>query len=369
MDAVYLHHIETCVPEHAFSQILLCEQMQHWAKTERERRYIRGIYPASGIETRHFVVSDDGTEPSGIYCRDGMMAPPTVPGTEARNAVYVEASKQMAVDVARRVFEGCEAMDAADVTHVIVVSCTGFYNPGPDYYIAQALDLSPGVERYCLGFMGCHAALPALKMATQFCRADPDAVVLVVCVELCSLHLQFDGRPDSLVANALFSDGAVAAIVSARTPVDGQCAYRLDGFASALVAEGEKVMAWAIGDRGFRLTLSSYVPKIIGANIRSLLIPVLASWDLGISDVSLWAVHPGGKTILDRIEEELNLHPEQLLVSRNILQHHGNMSSATVLFVLQELLNSGASGPVCTLAFGPGLTVEMGHLHLVSGDG
>jgi len=127
-------------------------------------------------------------------------------------------------------------------------------------------------------------------------------------------------------------------------------------------------MAWAIGDRGFRLTLSSYVSKIIGANIRSLFIPVLASWDLGINDVSLWAVHPGGKTILDRIEVELSLHPKQLLASRNVLQHHGNMSSATVLFVLREILFSEASGPVCALAFGPGVTVEVGHFFLASGD-
>jgi len=189
----------------------------------------------------------------------------------------------------------------------------------------------------------------------------------VVCVELCSLHLQFDGSPDSLVANALFSDGAAAAVVSARSPGAGHHAFRLEGFSSGLVEESEKAMAWAIGDQGFRMTLSSYVSKIIGANIQSTIVPILASWDLGVADVGLWAIHPGGKTILDRAEEALGLCPEQLLASRLVLQQHGNMSSATVLFVLQEILTSGVSGLVCALAFGPGVTVEVGHM--VLGDG
>ncbi|MDA0748588.1 MAG: type III polyketide synthase [bacterium] len=368
-DPVYLHHIETLVPGHTFTQAFLCEQMQRWAGTEKERRYIRGIYPASGIETRHFVVSENGTEPTGIYSRDGLEGPPTVPGTEARNAVFAEASREMVVDVARRAIEGCARVNADDVTHVIVVSCTGFYNPGPDYYLVRALGLGGGVQRYCLGFMGCHAALPALRMATQFCHADPEAVVLVVCVELCSLHLQFDGSPDSLVGNALFADGVAAVVVSARTPTDGQPAYRLDGFTSALLAESEKDMAWEIGDRGFRLTLSSYVSRIVGAEIRPVLTPVLGAWNLEVKDVDLWAVHPGGKTILDRIEQELELCPEHLAASRSVLRHHGNMSSATVLFVLKEILGSGVSGRVCALAFGPGVTVEMGNFQLVLGNG
>ena len=369
MSSVYIHHIETLVPERAYPQALLCEQMQQWARTDRERRYIRSIYPASGIETRHFVVSNDGADPAGIYCRDGITSPPTIPGTQARNDVFIEASRQMAVVVAHEAIDACETIDAGDVTHVVVVSCTGFYNPGPDYYIARALNLSPGVERYSLGFMGCHAALPAMKMATQFCRADPEAVVLVVCLELCSLHRQFDGSPDSLVANALFSDGASAMVVSARPPSPGKPAYRVDAFASALVPEGEKSMAWTIGDEGFRLTLTPYVSRLIGANIRSILEPVLASWDVATDDVGLWAVHPGGKAILDRVEEELGLRPEQLLASRSVLRDHGNMSSATVLFVLREILDSGGSNPVCALAFGPGLTVEAAYLHPVVGDG
>lgn len=366
MSPVYVHQIETAVPAHAFSQDFLCEQMQRWATTERERRYIRGIYPASGIQTRHFAASKDGASASGIFCRNGLDGPPTVPGTETRNTLFIDTSKQLAIDASRRALAACSAISAQDITHVIVVSCTGFYNPGPDYYITKELNLSPHVQRYCLGFMGCHAALPALKMATQFCQADAQAVVLIVCLELCSLHLQFDGSSDALLANALFSDGVAAALVSARPPLNN-VAYRLNNFASTLSAEGEKEMAWAIGDHGFRLTLSSYVSKIIGANIQSLLNPVLASWHLRPSDIAHWAVHPGGKTILDRVEEALHLPSDALAQSRAILRDYGNMSSATLLFVLKTML-ANTSGPVCALSFGPGLTLEMAHFDLVHPD-
>lgn len=368
MSDVYLHRIGTAVPEHVFTQQFLGAQMERWAASERERRYVRGIYPTSGIETRHFAVSEVGTDASGIYTRDGMDNP-TVPGTAARNAVFAGAAGDLCVKAARDALDDCASVKAADVTHVVVVSCTGFTNPGPDFALVKGLGLPASVERYSLGFMGCHAALPGLKMAAQFCRADPDAVVLVVCVELCSLHLQFDGSSDSLVANALFSDGAAAAVVSARPPVQGARAGRLAGFTSMVVPDSEAAMAWSLGDHGFRLTLSTYVSKIIAGNLNPLLANGLNAFGLGPEDVDVWAVHPGGKSILDRVEEALSLAPTQLAASRSVLRDHGNMSSATVLFVLKTILDSDVSGSVCALAFGPGLTVEMGHLVLGSDDG
>jgi predicted naringenin-chalcone synthase len=366
--SVYIHNIATETPARVFSQIFLCEQMQRWANNDRERRFIRGIYPSSGIETRHFVVSDDGNDAAGIFSRQGLDGPPTVPGTEARNSLFIEASKALSVSVAKTAMETCVGITAEEVTHVIAVSCTGFYNPGPDFYIVRDLKLNASVERYCLGFMGCHAALPALKMAKQFCEADAQAVVLVVCVELCSLHLQFDGHPDALVANALFADGAAAAIVSAQKP-QGDVAYCLSGFASFVVPEGEKEMAWNIGDHGFRLVLSSYVSKVIGANIRPLLMRALANWRLVPENINWWAVHPGGKTIVDRVADEMQLRNEQVQASRDVLRQYGNMSSATILFVLHQLWVDSVDGQVCALAFGPGLTVEIAHMNVVRNHG
>lgn len=366
--SVYIHNLVTQTPERVFSQDFLCEQMQRWANTDRERRFIRSIYPHSGIESRHFAVSDNGEDAEGIFCRQGLEGPPTIPGTATRNGVFIEASKALSVSVAKAVVDTCVGITPADVTHVIVVSCTGFYNPGPDFYIVRDLNLNASVERYCLGFMGCHAALPALKMAKQFCEADERAVVLVVCVELCSLHLQFDGTPDALLANALFADGAAAALVSAQTP-KGDRAYCLTDFASVLVPEGEKEMAWNMGDEGFRLVLSSYVSKVIGTHIRPLLMGALKTWALQPEDVDWWAVHPGGKTIVDRVAEEMGLSAKQIRASREVLRQYGNMSSATLLFVLHHLLRQEVNGQVCALAFGPGLTVEMAHLNVVCPHG
>jgi predicted naringenin-chalcone synthase len=277
----------------------------------------------------------------------------------------------MSVEVARRALAQCPGATPAEITHVITATCTGFSNPGPDYYIVREVNLRPSTQRYALGFMGCYAALPALRMAWQFCQADPAAVVLVVSVELCSLHLHFEDGLDSLLANAIFADGAAAAIVSAREPPGGRNSFRLDSFASALIPGAEKDMAWRIGDKGFEMTLSTYVPDIIGASIRSLIEPALAASGLGVADIGRWAIHPGGKAILDKVQSELCLTAEHIQASRDVLHRYGNMSSATSLFVLKEMLAGNSREArdrrVCAIAFGPGLTVETAILRLTEG--
>jgi len=186
-----------------------------------------------------------------------------------------------------------------------------------------------------------------------------------MCLELCSLHLQLNDREDSMLANSLFSDGAAAVIVSARDPDPTQSAYRFGDFHSCLVPSGKADMAWTIGDLGFDIALSSYVPKIIGANIRQAIKPLLASRSLRLEDIGPWAVHPGGKAIVDKVAESLGLDDDQVAASRKILREYGNMSSVTVLFVLREILHRSdapLNEDVCAMAFGPGLTVEMGLL-------
>ncbi|HSI62941.1 MAG TPA: 3-oxoacyl-[acyl-carrier-protein] synthase III C-terminal domain-containing protein, partial [Candidatus Saccharimonadia bacterium] len=199
-----------------------------------------------------------------------------------------------------------------------------------------------------------------LRMAAQFCEANPRAVVLVMCLELCSLHMQVNSHQDSILANSLFADGAAAAIVSARTPVAGQACFRLDGFMSSLVSAGEADMAWDIGDEGFNIVLSSYVPDIIQSSLQPILEDNFRQKDLSLEEIDAWAVHPGGRAILDKVEQSLSLPKSALEVSRNVLRDYGNMSSATVLFVLKEMLEgAGAeSALTCAIAFGPGLTVE-----------
>ncbi len=361
----WIHRIDTLLPDFSFAQEQAMAKMQEWARDDRERRLVRAVYRNSGIERRHSVLRNYDGEGEGAFFRRDADGTLRGPGTAARNDIFAAESREMSVRLARKIVANCPGIGPADVTHVVTVSCTGFYNPGPDYYIVRELGMSDATQRYHLGFMGCYAAFPALRMASQFCEADPSAVVLVMCLELCSLHLQLTGSEDNLLANSLFADGAGAAIVSARPPLPGASACRLGEFRSALVPAGEQDMAWRIGDQGFDIALSSYVPKIIGGNIRGLVGPALAAAGLALPDIDLWAVHPGGKSIVDQVQRSLGLSAEQVSASREVLRRCGNMSSATILFVLEEILRRRAGGPearVCAVAFGPGLTVELATL-------
>ncbi len=359
---VWMHRIETILPKFSFSQEAASARMQEWAPDERTRRIIRILYRQSGIEKRHSVVTNfNGDGEDSFFKRepDGSWRGP---GTAARNEIFARESRALSVDLARKVFDNRPGVAPKDVTHVVTVSCTGFYNPGPDYFIVRDLGIPASAQRYHLGFMGCYAAFPALRMARQFCEADPRAVVLVMCLELCSLHVQLRPEEDFVLANSLFADGAGAAIVSAREPAPGQSAYRLDDFHSTLVPSGEQDMAWRIGDHGFDIALSSYVPRIIGANIREFIEPSLAGSGRAPADVDTWAVHPGGKAIIDQVQKCLGLRPDQVKASRDVLRDYGNMSSATILFVLRDILarpSAPSAEKVCAMAFGPGLTVEM----------
>jgi len=366
--SVFIHRIETQVPENSSSQEAAAQVLGAWSNDPATARIIKHVFQRSGIQRRHSVVPDF-TEPAKarLFCKD-TEGRHTEPTTHERNRVFSECAGPMAVNLARRLVDGRFGFRPEDVTHVITVSCTGFVNPGPDWRIVTELGLAPTVERYNLGFMGCYAAIPALRMARQFCLAQPEAVVLVVALELCSLHMQMQTNADTILANALFSDGAAGALVSARAPQSGQTALALNDFMAALAPEGQGDMAWEIGNHGFNLVLSSYVPDVIAANLDRIVGDLLAPRAISIGDVDLWAIHPGGKSILDKAERALGLAPEQIAASRAVLRDYGNMSSATILFVLRELLaNTTAQKTITAMAFGPGLTIECGLLEVVPG--
>lgn len=358
----YIHHIATATPTYAYPQSSTRDRLKSWAQETKTKRLIQAIYNRSGIETRHSVTGDFTAGAEATLYRSDLEGRLISPGTEQRNRVYAEEARTLAIEAARQALTETESFAPADITHIIYTSCTGFANPGPDYHVIRELGLKPNVQRYTLGFMGCYAAFPALRMAAQFCEADPQAVVLVICLELCTLHMQINDQPDSILANSLFADGAAAALVSAREPRVGKAVYRLCGFESTLVPSSEAEMAWDIGNEGFNIVLSSYVPDIIGRNIQSLLADSLAKHDITLKDIQEWAVHPGGRSILDKVEEGLSLADDALDASRRVLKSFGNMSSATILFVLKEMLKKADQEPVsalvCAMAFGPGLTVE-----------
>lgn len=356
-----IHHIATATPAFAYSQSYTRDRLKDWSQDPKTKRMIHAIYNRSGIETRHSVTGDfiQGAEAT-LYRTgpDGRLVPP---GTGERNRVYAQSARGLAVEAARRaLLSNAGGFGPADITHVIYVSCTGFANPGPDYHVIRELGLSGTVQRYTLGFMGCYAAFPALRMAAQFCEADPNAVVLVICLELCTLHMQVNDQADSILANSLFADGAAAALVSARPPAAGEPVLAMRGFESALIPSSEGEMAWEIGNEGFNIVLSSYVPDIIGAGIRPLLEGILERHGHRCGDIAEWAVHPGGRSILDKVQDSLQLPADALEASRSVLRDYGNMSSATILFVLKEMLDSAETprASLCAMAFGPGLTLE-----------
>ncbi len=325
------------------------------------QRLIHAAFDASAIDIRNTVLSDlaafsDGTDPAGdgTALFGGSEGIVLAPSTGTRNDAYINLAPALfAAAAAQALTEGGVAPD--EVTHVVTVSCTGMFAPGPDFRLVKDLGLSPTVERYHIGFMGCAAALPGLRAAARICAAQPGAVVLVAAAELCTLHIRSSVDPQQIVAASVFADGAAAALVSERPRVAGPRLV-LDRFGTVLTSEGESDMVWTIGDEGFDMVLTAEVPRIIGREIREAVGSFLRA------DVpSVWAVHPGGRSVLDRVETGLSLEPDALEASRRVLREQGNMSSATILFILRDLLRDerlAEGAAIAALAFGPGLTVE-----------
>ena len=355
-----LRAIRTAVPEHTLRQPEVAELFAAQPGLGRlATRLIGASFGVSGIETRHTVIGElDGAGDEGVFL-DRESGELRHPGTKVRNDLYTREAGRLYVQAARESLDAAPDLDAADVTHVITVSCTGFFAPGPDFLIAQELGLRAGVQRYHFGFMGCYASMPALRAAAQFCEADPDAVVLIVSVELCTLHLRSADDQDSIIAASLFADGAAAALVTGRPTPVGETGLVIDRSETVITPVGVGDMTWTIGDHGFEMVLSSYVPHIIDEHVDGALAPLLG--ELAPSDVTHWAVHPGGRSILDKVESRMGLSEAQLVPARETLRTFGNMSSATVLFVLRNILENSAprhGDRLVAMAFGPGLTVE-----------
>jgi predicted naringenin-chalcone synthase len=328
---------------------------RRWAQQSlsdpREARLFGRMAERSGIEHRWSVLGDEaGLEPGRFYTRE------SAPTTAERMTVYAREAPRLALQA----IAGLAHTDS--VTHLVVASCTGFVAPGVDQIIARALGLSGNVERVAIGFMGCYAGATALRTAGHIVRSDRSARVLVVSVELCSLHLQANARLESMLAMAQFSDGAAAAIVSAEGP-----GLALGENLSATLEESDTLITWTIGDTGFAMNLSGEVPgrlanALAGAELQD---RVLDGGDA--ADIQAWAVHPGGKSILDAVERAFALTQGALAESRDVLRACGNMSSATILFVLERIMPRRPATGVA-LAFGPGLAMEGFRFGWTEGD-
>ncbi|WP_309081359.1 type III polyketide synthase [Zhihengliuella sp.] len=342
-----MRSLETAVPATVMVQPVVRDVFAAQPGLSRlGKRLVTAAFDSSGIDTRYTAVDEltlDRQSDDPVFF-DAATMEILRPGTKARNEVYAEAGTTLFVDAARKALDAAEGVGPGDITHVITVSCTGFFNPGPDYKIVRALGLHASAQRYHLGFMGCYAAFPALRAAKLFCDADPNAVVLVVSAELCSLHVRSSNDPDTIVGTSLFADGAAAAVVSGRRdlPAPSGSYLTLDHFETTLTPVGEDSMAWNIGDEGFEMVLGNYVPHIIDDHIVGALDPLLERdatlHGIDYKDIEHWGIHPGGRSILDKVQARLGLTDEQLVPARETLRNYGNMSSATVMFVLKHIL-------------------------------
>ena len=359
----YLGAIGTANPAHRIAQPQIAEFMARALQFgEDDTRKLRALYRVSGIEHRYSVLPDYGRALGEYTFFPNTPTLEPFPSVGQRMAAYRREALPLALQAVRASLDQVPDVVVATITHLVTVSCTGMYAPGLDIELVQALGLRPDVRRTCVNFMGCYAAVNALKLADAFCRADANARVLVVSVELCTLHFQKSPQEDHLISNALFGDGAAAALVQALPLPNGAPSLALEGFHCGLEPDGHDDMAWHINDFGFEMTLSSYVPKLIQRGIGKLTDGLLASLPVQLRDIRHFAIHPGGRKILETIETELGLTREDNRHAYRVLRNYGNMSSATVLFVLREVLAAATpadhGAPVLSFAFGPGLTME-----------
>lgn len=356
----FITAIGTAVPAHRISQEAIADFMVYAMDLPPdEARKLRTIFKASGIRYRHSVLSDyNRTADFEFYPNTERLDP--FPSTALRNQKYREHALALSREAVRQCLHKRGHVDVTSITHLITVSCTGLYAPGLDIELVRALGLSSGVHRTGINFMGCYAAFTAMKVAHALCASHVSARVLIVCTEMCSLHFQRAITDDNLLANSLFADGAAALLMESQPPAGVN--LRVTGFHNALAPNGTEHMAWNIGDAGFEMKLSSYVPDVIQEGIGTLTHDLLSRFSRSISQISHLAIHPGGKKILTTIEKTLGLTPEQNKHAYHVLENYGNMSSPTVLFVLSTLLNSlsekNSGESILSFAFGPGLTLE-----------
>ncbi|HET6328086.1 MAG TPA: type III polyketide synthase [Planctomycetaceae bacterium] len=354
--------IGTAVPELSIEQADAAEAAGVLCGlTEKQRRLLPTLYRHAGVRKRHTVLltPEAKGQPGGqVFYRSVEEGGPDGPTTAARMQKYAQSATGLATAACQKALADA-SLDAGAITHLITVSCSGFAAPGVDIQLIRTLGLPPDVARTHVGFMGCHGALNALRVARAFADANPDARILVCAIELCSLHHQYGWHPEQIVANALFADGSAALVcghADDHAPHEEKPRWLASG--STVVPETEDLMSWNIGDHGFQMTLSARVPDVIQGSLRTWLESWLASEGTDLGQIAHWGIHPGGPRILQACVDALQLEPSEIQTSKEVLAEFGNMSSPTILFIVERLIRNKTPGPCVLLAFGPGLTIE-----------
>ncbi|WDF55031.1 type III polyketide synthase [Mucilaginibacter sp. KACC 22063] len=351
--------IGTANPENKIDQTDIFQFMANaFALNDINRSRLKSIYDHAGINYRYSVIPDFGyTNPDDFsFFEKNAGLEPFIP-TEKRMQVYQQQAINVAVESVKDCLKGRSEDIYQQVTHLITVSCTGMYAPGLDIDLVERLALNRHTERTCITFMGCYGAVNALKTADYICRANANAKVLIVSVELCTLHFQKHNTLDNWVANSLFSDGAAAVLVESNAQAGS---IAMESFYTEFLPEARNEMGWYVGNTGFEMRLTSRVSKQIKNYIKPITHRLLKHAGLDIGKIGAYAIHPGGKKILEAVEHALELPEESNTYAYEVLREYGNMSSATILFVLKRMMQSGdfSGKRILSFAFGPGLTVE-----------
>ncbi len=346
--------IGTANPTHQHKQLSILKFMQQTLPLNKtQSRLLSLLYHRSGITNRYSVLSDYSSEKKDFKFYPNENNITGFPSLEKRMQVYEETAVELSVNAIRNTI-GDEKL--SELTHLITVTCTGLSAPGLDLQLVEKLGLNPTIFRTSVNFMGCYAAIHGLKIAHALALNDTNAKVLVVCTELCTLHFQESTELDQLTSALLFGDGSAACLVEGGSQKSG---LEISNFFSKIVSEGKQDMAWGLSSTGFQMVLSNHIPKLIEGEIKNLLESALDILQWKTDEVAHWAIHPGGKDILNATMKALELPQNALQPSFEVLKNYGNMSSPTILFVLKEIMDKANTGErIFGAAFGPGLTLE-----------
>jgi predicted naringenin-chalcone synthase len=352
----YLNRIATAVPDADVHQAFV-DFASGMLEDPRVKPVFQRMAQRCGIRRRFSFMTPNATSSAFILNPYEFYVRGSFPGTATRMEVFERFAPRLAQRTLNKL--ALSEAERSGITHVIVTTCTGLYAPGLDFEVVDHLGLDPSVERTMIGFMGCYAAINGLKQARHIVRSQPEAKVLLLNLELCTLHLQETQELEQVLSFLVFGDGCAASLISAEP-----AGFALDSFRAVLLPETRDLITWRIGGVGFDMFLSGKVPGAIGAGLASAGSEALGQYKP--QEIRLWGVHPGGKSILDAVERGLALPEQALAASRQVLECFGNMSSATVMFVLEKLMLTAQPGEKgCAMSFGPGLTAETMLFHAV----
>jgi len=352
--------IGTAVPQYYTKQSKILDFMQEAYHDDSASRKLNVLFHQSGINMRYSVVSDFDNSVSEHHFFNKDQPQPTV---EKRLNIFKEHAVTLAMKAIHNSLEKLNTtIDEFEPTHLITVTCTGIYAPGINAALIEQLNLPNDIFHTSINFMGCNAAFPALKIADMIAKTDEQAKVLIICVELCTLHFQPKDNSANLLSNTIFGDGAAAVVIvpDAAAKQNHYKGMTIDGFYSLLLNKGKDLMAWNITPLNFEMVLDSKVPEFIGEEVANIVLKAGKKLNITTSTIDKWAIHPGGKKILDTIKKQLQLTDTDMQYSYKILAEYGNMSSPTILFVLNEIMQAEikTEETIFSIGFGPGLSIE-----------